>query len=146
MDFLDNLENSLKNLESREENDPREQARRQADRSRADSVRPWAEKLKGSDFTNDLLSKATIAGHKIRAKVYIAWIEDNLRLEARGRVLELKPASDGILAQYQRRDGNSVSRPVDLASDPAVLLDDWLSGEEPRPSFTTEGVETKSNV
>ncbi len=46
MSFLDNLESSLKNLESQEERDPREHQRRQDERTRAVAVGPWAEQLK----------------------------------------------------------------------------------------------------
>jgi hypothetical protein len=130
MGFLDNLEDSLKNLEASDERGPGERARREADRSQAASIRPWADQLKNSAYTKDLFDKAAVAGHKIRAKVYIAWIEEWLRLEARGRVLELKPTKDGIVANYTRPDGTPVVHPVDLASDPAVLLEEWLSGEQ----------------
>ena len=145
MGFLDNLESSLKSLEASDERDPNEAARRQADRSRSVSIRPWADKLKNSDYTKQLFDRAALAGHKIRAKIYIAWLEDSLRLEARGRILELKPTTEGVVAQYTQQDGTPVLHPVDLESDPATLLDEWLSGEQPPSNRTTEGVEN-SNV
>ena len=49
MSFLDNLENSLKSLESREERDPGERKRRESDRARALAAGPWADRLKTSD-------------------------------------------------------------------------------------------------
>ena len=126
MSFLDNLENSLKSLESREERDPNENRRRQDERSRALAVAPWAEQLKNSDFTKQLFDKAAIAGHKIRAKIYMAWFDTNLRLEAKGRTLELRPGPDGITAEYSNAAGDPVTEKVDLSSDPDALLARWL--------------------
>ena len=142
MGFLDNLENSLNNLERQEERNPGEAGRRRAaERSRAVSVQPWAEKLKNSDYTKELFNKSAAAGHRIRAKIYIAWLEQCLRLEARGRVLELKPTPDGIVAEFAAGDGSRVVRKVDLNADPGLLLDEWLSGEQPPPSKSAEEVE-----
>lgn len=126
MDFLDNLENSLKSLESQEERDPAA-LRRQADqRERAVAAAPWAEKLKSSDYTKALLEKATLAGHSLRAKVYMAWLESVLRLEVRGKWCELRPTADGIVAQFVKHDGQIETRAIDLNSDPAALLESWL--------------------
>jgi hypothetical protein len=141
MGFLDNLENSLNSLERQDERDHGEAARRRtAERSRAATVQPWADRLKTSGYTKELLDKAAVAGHRIRAKVYIAWIEYSLRLEARSRILELKPTSEGIVAEFTAHDGAAVVRAIDLNSDPASLLEEWLSGEEP-PRRSAEGVE-----
>lgn len=126
MGFLDNLENSLKNLESREERDPGEQQRRAEERARASEIAPWAEQLKAADYTKRLLDEAAIAGHKIRTKIYMAWFESTLRLEARGRRLELRPTGAGIFADFIEPDGNTRSQPVDLAGNPKTLLSEWL--------------------
>src|SRR5438874_7208240 len=118
MGFLDNLENSLKSLESREERDPHEHKRQQDDRARAVAAAPWAEELKNSQYTKDLFDKAAVAGHRIRAKVYMAWFDGTLRLEAKGRVLELRPTPDGITAEFAKSDGERVNETVDLKEDP----------------------------
>lgn len=131
MSFLDNLENSLKTLESREERDPNESARRENDRLQTLAAAPWAEQLKNSEYTKSLFEKAAIAGHRIRAKIYVAWVGTTLRLEARGRILELQPVASGIIARYVNRASEDVETPVDLAGDPDALLSQWLEGEQP---------------
>lgn len=135
MGFLDNLENSLKSLESSEERDGSVHARREDDRARALAVAPWSEQLKNSDFTKQLFDKAAAAGHRIRAKVYMAWLENTLRLEAREKRLELRPMPDGIVVEFETPDGRHVTRALDLASDPDLLLDEWLTPKQP-PSET----------
>ncbi len=126
MDFLDNLENSLKNLESQEERGPTALQRQQQVREQAIAAAPWAEKLKNSEYTQSLFAKAALAGHKMRAKIYMAWLESTLRLEVRGRWCELKPSSHGILAYFLGMDGQLITRPVDLNEDPEILLSLWL--------------------
>ncbi len=129
MDFLDNLENSLKNLESQEERDPGVVQRRHDERNRALQVAPWAEKLKNSDYTRKLFDEAALAGHRLRAKVYMAWLDDVLRLEAKGRWCELRPTPDGIEAEFIRFDGTSGKIKIDLTSAPEELLHQWLGSE-----------------
>lgn len=126
MSYLDNLESSLKNLESQEERDPREHQRRQEERQRAVAVGPWAEQLKTGAFTQKLFEEAAKAGHKIRTKIYMAWFEDTLRLEARERRFELRPTAEGIVAAFIETDGATKTQAVNLKSDPAVLLQQWL--------------------
>lgn len=126
MGFLDNLEDSLKSLERQEERDPGEQRRRQDEKARVLAVAPWAEKLKTSDFTKKLFDEAAVAGHRIRTKVYMAWFDTTLRLEARERKLELRPTPDGIVAAFIEADGETKVEPVDLAGDPAALISKWL--------------------
>ncbi|HEX4772436.1 MAG TPA: hypothetical protein VH351_16500 [Bryobacteraceae bacterium] len=140
MSFLDNLENSLKTLETREERDPNESARRENERRQTLAAAPWAEQLKESEYTKSLFEKAAVAGHRIRAKIYIAWVGTTLRLEARGRILELQPSASGIIAQYVNRAGEEVQSPVDLSGDPDALLNQWLEGEKPpaRPASPEE--------
>jgi hypothetical protein len=129
MSFLDNLENSLKSLESTEEaaeSRLREQDRRQSERARALASAPWAEKLKSSAFTSSLLKQATAAGFQARTKVYISWIGLNLRLEARGRKLELQPTAEGIVAGFSGEGVEAHVQPVDLEGDPAGLVTQLL--------------------
>lgn len=126
MGFLDNLEDSLKSLESQEERDPNAHKRRQDDRARVLAAAPWADKLKTSDYTKKLFDEAAMAGHRIRAKVYMAWFETTLRLEAKQRKLELRPTPDGIVAAFIEPDGESRTEPLDLNGDPALLISKWL--------------------
>jgi hypothetical protein len=131
MGFLDNLENSLKSLESRDERDPNEAQRRQHDRARNLAAGPWATELKNSDYTKSLFEKAAIAGHRLRSKIYMAWLDSTLRLEARGRVLHLKPTAEGIVAEYTDSEDQPKVERVDLSSDPDELLERWLRSEQP---------------
>ncbi len=130
MGFLDNLENSLKSLESQEERDPNEAQRRQDDRARNLAAAPWASQLKDSEYTKSLFDKAAVRGHRIRTKIYMAWFESTLRLEARGRILEIKPTSQGIVAEYADAEGQLKTEPVDLSGDPDELLEHWIGSEQ----------------
>lgn len=139
MSYLDNLEDSLKTLESRDERDAGETARRQSDRKQALASAPWSDQLRSSEFTNKLFSDAAAAGHRIRAKIYIAWMGQELRLEVRGRTLNLKPTPGGVIAEYELLSGKQVREAVDLQSDPAALLQRWLEGESaPKPVATPD--------
>jgi hypothetical protein len=126
MGFLDNLEDNLKSLERQEERDVSAHERREAERADALAAAPWAEKLKGSSFTSDLMNKATEAGHHIRTKVYIAWLGTTLRLEARGRKLELRPTANGVQAFFLEGPDEIKSRTVDLGGDAGELVHEWL--------------------
>jgi hypothetical protein len=126
MGFLDNLENSLKSLESQDERDPNAGKRRQEERARTLAAAPWAEQLKSSPFTQELMEKAALTGHRLRTKIYIAWMDTTLRLEAKGRKLDLEPTPTGVQANFMEPDGAVSSQPVDLASDPEDLLKTWL--------------------
>jgi hypothetical protein len=126
MSFLDNLENSLKNLESQDERDPSERQRRDDDRARALASAPWAERLRSSEYSKKLFDEAAAAGHRLRTKVYMVWLDTTLRLEARGRRLELRPTPDGIVCEMIEPDGAGQSKPVDLNGDPERLIEDWL--------------------
>jgi hypothetical protein len=130
MGFLDNLENSLKSLESQEERSPDEARRRDAERTRSLATAPWANRLKESEYTKALFEKAAVRGHRLRSKIYMAWFDPNLRLETRGRVLELKPTSDGVVAEYAEAEGNAQREPIDLSSDPDELLEHWIGSEQ----------------
>jgi hypothetical protein len=126
MSFLDNLENSLKNLESREERDPNAAQRKTEERARTLAAAPWAEQLKNSQFTKMLMDKAAETGHRLRTKIYIAWLDTTLRLEAKGRRLDLEPTPDGIRANFIEPDGEVSHKSVDLNGDPEDLLRAWL--------------------
>lgn len=129
MGFLDNLESSLKNLETRDERDGNER-QTESDRARNLAIGPWAEQLKSSPYTNDLFNKAVAAGHRRRTKVYLARIDNTVRLEAKERRLELRPTPDGIVAEYVAPDGELRTEPVDLSNDPQVLVEKWLGPEQ----------------
>lgn len=126
MGFLDNLENSLKSLESQEERDPAAQTRRDEERARALASAPWAEQLKSSPFTQQLFEQAAVTGHRLRTKIYIAWLDATLRLEAKSRRLDLEPTPDGIVAHYIEPDGARSQTKVDLNGNPEELLRGWL--------------------
>jgi hypothetical protein len=126
MGFLDNLENNLKSLERQDEIDTSIHERRQAERADALAAAPWAEKLKTSPFTNDLMNKAAEAGHRIRTKIYMTWLGNTLRFEARGRKMELRPTAESIRAVFLDGSNEIKSVPVDLGGDPAALLHEWL--------------------
>lgn len=126
MDFLDNLENSLKNLEAREERDPSAEKRQVEERARTLATAPWAERLKTSAFTDNLLEKAAVTGHRLRTKIYIAWLETTLRLEAKGRKLDLEPTPEGIRANFIEPNGEASQMTIDLSGDPEDLLRAWL--------------------
>ena len=129
MSFLDNLENSLKALESADERgvDKQSQERRDAERIEALAIEPWAEQLRSGPFTNSLLEKATLAGHKLRVKVRILWLGPTLRLETRESRLELRPTSDGIVAAIVENGSDLQTWPIDLREElPEDLVRKWL--------------------
>jgi hypothetical protein len=127
MSFLDNLESTLKNLESQEERDPNANARRESERARTLAAAPWAEKLKQSPYTHELMNAAAAAGHRIRTKIYMAWLGTTFRLEARGRKLELRPTADGIIAVFLEENEEIRSEPVNLDDNPQSLLTEWIA-------------------
>jgi hypothetical protein len=135
MGYLDNLESSLKSLESQEEWDGAQHSRREADRALALGVAPWADKLKSAPFTQKLLEEAAVTGHQLRAKIYVAWLDRNLRLELRGHYVELRPSPTGIIAHYFAPDGTEglVER-LDLSGSPKTFLDKWVASQPLIPS------------
>src|SRR5580692_3594403 len=104
MSFLDNLESNLKALESREERDPatlaREAAAREAARSAALEIAPYAEALRKGPFTDGLLTACRDIGHRQRILVRPVWVDSTLRLEAGIKKLELRPTPNGVLAVF----------------------------------------------
>ena len=132
MSFLDNLENNLKALESREEVDPETAARRRADaedqRRQQALVAPHARALRESAFAAQLMTAARAVGHRQRVLVRFAWIDDTLRLEAGTRRLDLSPAADGVHAVSSVQGATQWSEPVDLSGGSAEqLATRWLA-------------------
>lgn len=127
MSFLDNLENNLKALESREEGGLDESRRRGRERDLAIAAAPWAERLKREPFAQTLMRQATLAGRQCRIKVNLMWIGTTLRLEARGHRLELRPGPEGVAAVFLRGSEEVGKEPVDLASDPGRLTSQWMA-------------------
>ncbi len=126
MSFLDNLENNLKALESRDEGGLDESRRRDREREFAVAAAPWAERLKREPFAQTLMQQATMAGRQRRIKVNLMWLGTTLRLEARGHRLELRPGPDGISAVYLRGAEEVRREPVNLAGDPQKLTSEWM--------------------
>ena len=132
MSFLDNLENNLKALESRDEKDP-EQIRR--DRERQDAERnaallraPYAEALKQSAFTNNLLTECRTIGHGQRVLVQFTWLGEKLRLDARAKRLELIPTPEGIAAVFSVNGEETTRTRINVEKDdPAKLAKQWLT-------------------
>lgn len=127
MSFLDNLENSLKSLESQDERTSNDRNRREAERTAALAAAPWADKLKAAPYTGELLKIATREGFRMRAKVYIAWLGTTLKLEARERKLELRPTPNGVIATFIQPEMPLREQPVDLSSNPEELVREWLA-------------------
>ena len=132
MSFLDNLENNLKALESREEKDPekvkRDRERRDAERDAALLRAPHVDALKQSAFTSELLTQCRTIGRGQRVLVQFTWVGEHLRLDAKAKRLELVPTSEGIEAVFSI-DGVATRRAkVDpQADDAAALARSWLA-------------------
>jgi hypothetical protein len=135
MSFLDNLENNLKALESRDERDPetlaREAAAREAARSLALQIAPHAEALRNGPFKDGLLTACRNIGHRRRILVRPVWVDSTLRLEAGAKKLELRPMPGGVIAVFFDGDTQRESTPIDLSSDPAKVAEKWLGAEGP---------------
>jgi hypothetical protein len=126
MGFLDNLETDLKNLEKQEERNPEAQKRRNAERASALAAAPWAEKLKKSAYTQDVLAGAARISHQIRSRIQVAWLGTALKLELNERRLELRPTANGIVAVFLRDGKEEAIAPVDLNANGSELVRDWL--------------------
>ena len=130
MSFLDNLENNLKSLESREEgreDSDRQRRARESERAQAQAIAPFAEQLKKSAFTVEVLRHAARVGHSLRSKVHVAWLGNTLRLEARDRRLEFRPTATGIVAVSIENGNETAGKPLDLSGNPERLIREWLS-------------------
>jgi hypothetical protein len=130
--YLDNLENNLKALEKLEEKDPekikRDRERRDAERSSAVRRAPHAEALKTSPFTSQLLTECRAIGHGQRVLVQFTWIDENLRLDAKSKRMELVPTEEGITAVFSVDGAETGRAVVDLQKDdPAGVARRWLA-------------------
>jgi hypothetical protein len=139
MSFLDNLENTLKIAEGREERESSErQGRRETERAHALASAGFADQLRQGRFTAELLKQVTRLGHAHRIKVRLAWLGTTLRLEARGCKLELRPTPDGVVAT-STQDGREIrTEPVDLSGNPETLAEAWLASLPPLPEMLPE--------
>jgi hypothetical protein len=126
MGFLDNLENNLKALESREEVQTNAAERRNADRRSAIEEQPYADALKASPFTEKLLVAAREIGHKKRLLVRFTWLGTTLRLEAGDRKLDLKPTPKGIVSIATVNGEVAAPKALKLDGSPEKLLNAWL--------------------
>jgi hypothetical protein len=129
MSFLDNLENNLKALESREEGNATAESQhkaRERDRAAAQAAAPYAEELKKGPFTAELLKQATRVGFEKRTKVHIAWLGSTLRLEARDRRVELRPGASGVQAVYLENGQETRTEAVDLKGNAEKFVRTWL--------------------
>jgi hypothetical protein len=130
MSFLENLENTVKAMESRVERDPaqikREEAARKAAQEALLAAAPFAEALKISPYTNALLGHCRTVGHSLRTVVRVTWIDSTLRLDARNTRLELDPTPKGIRATCFEEGSETWSEIVDLKGDPKPLVTRWL--------------------
>ena len=138
MSFLDNLENNLKALESRDEGGLDENRRRDRERERAIAAAPWANRLKSEPFGEKLMQQASLAGRQRRIKVNLMWIGTTLRLEARGHRLELRPEPNGIAAVFLRGSEEVGVEPVDLSTDPGKLTAQWMAALEEQKRIDDE--------
>ena len=133
MSFLDNLENDLKALENREERDPekvrRDRERREGERTAALLRAPYAEALRISPFTAELLTQCRVIGHGQRVLVQFTWLGESLRLDAQEKRMELTPTAEGITAVLSLHGKETRREGVDLETDDAAALARrWLSG------------------
>jgi hypothetical protein len=133
MSFLDNLESNLKALESREERDPetlaRQAAAREAARTLALEIGPYADALRNGPFKDGLLTACRDIGHRRRILVRPIWVDSTLRLEAGSRKLELRPTPSGVRAVFFVDGTEQESAPIDLSSDPVKIAKKLLGVE-----------------
>ena len=132
MSFLDNLENNLKAMEEREERGPdgrRQPTQREREVARA--VQPHAEQLRRSTFVTELLDHVVKMAHGLRTKVYINWMGNALRLDAKDRRLELQPTADGIAAVFSLNHQETARRMIDLKGDAGKLAQEFLGEVKP---------------
>ncbi|MEO8591939.1 MAG: hypothetical protein ABI759_01330 [Candidatus Solibacter sp.] len=130
MSFLDNLENNLKSLESSEEGKEdaqRAHRAREQERAQTQATAPFADQLKHSSYTEELLKQAARVGFSLRTKIHIAWLGTTLRMEARDKRLELRPTAQGIVAAYIENGQDVRTEPCDLTGSPEALIRQWLA-------------------
>ena len=90
------------------------------------AVAPWAEKLKKSSYTQDILAEAARVSHQIRSRIQAAWLDTTLKLEFKERRLELRPTANGIVAVFVRNGKEEKVVPADLNGNGSELVQDWL--------------------
>jgi hypothetical protein len=133
MSFLDNLENNLKALESREDRDPRtlerERSAREAERDRVRRTAPHAEALRNGSYAGELITACRAIGHARRILVRPTWVDSVLRLEAGNQKLELRPTPEGVQAVFITAGSEERTEPVDLSEPPSTLANKWLRGD-----------------
>lgn len=133
MSFLDNLENNLKTLESRDEKDPetlrRERAARDARKEETRRTAPHADALKNSSFPGELLTACRTIAHGRRLLVRPVWIDSTFRLEAGGQKLELRPTPEGVRTVFIENGEEKRSDAADLSENPEVLARRWLKNQ-----------------
>ena len=127
MSFLDNLENNLKALESRDTGGISDSVSREQERTRAKAEAPWAERLKNDPWTRQLMQQMTRAGFQRRTKVNLSWMGTTLRMEARGQKLELRPGANGIDAVYLRGLNEFQRERIDFKDTPDRLVASWMT-------------------
>lgn len=131
MSFLDNLENSVKAMESRTEVDLEEVRRERSSRQLAIEARraaePYAEALKTGAFGQGLMKHARAVGHSMRMLVRFTWLDSTLRLEAKERQVDLNPTPKGLEAVYYEDGAETGRGMVDVKSDPEAFVRNWLS-------------------
>lgn len=130
MSFLDNLENNLKALENAEERDPgarkRAEEARAAERNAAEAIAPYAEQIRRSKFTDQLLGALMTLGHERKLVVRPTFLDQKLRLETGAKRLELVPTPQGVEAVYYV-DGNETAREkANLEGDAVAFAKEWL--------------------
>ena len=130
MSYLDNLESSLKNLETNEERGAdlqRDVQHRASEKARALAAAPYADALKNGSFAHDFLAHATRIGFTQRTKVQPTWLGTTLRLQARERRLEFRPTPEGVMAFYFEDNLEKGSEIVDLEGDAEEMAKRWLA-------------------
>jgi hypothetical protein len=130
MSYLDNLESSLKNLETNQERGEdlkRDAQHRASEKARALAAAPHADALKNGAFAHDFLAHATRIGFTQRTKVQPTWIGNVLRLQARDRRLEFRPTPEGVRAFYFEDDQETGNEIVDLKGNAEELAKRWLA-------------------
>jgi hypothetical protein len=133
MGFLDNLENAVKSMEARDQQDPLAEQRRRDQQKEARIAAPHAEELRNGAFSAALMNFITDLSFDYRTKVLIAWIDTTLRFEARGHRLELRPTKEGIVSVFMIGRDEIRTQHVTARTSPEKLAREWLATVGPRP-------------
>ncbi len=133
MSFLDNLENAVKSMEARDQQDPLAEQRRREQQNLAKHAAPYAEELRNGKFSAALMNFIADLSFDYRTKVMIAWIDTTLRFEARDHRLELRPTKEGIVSVWLIGREEQRTDPVTEKTNPEKLAREWLATVGPRP-------------